>query len=58
MRKLARELNLLNRANFNIPTSNPYQLSGTTLRVNPDAGKITSTRTSARQIQFGLRFTF
>ena len=50
--------NLLNRPNFNAPVANPYQLSGTTLRVNPDAGKITSTRTSARQIQFGLRFTF
>jgi len=53
--------NLLNRVNYWIPASpadRAYQLSGTTLRVNPNAGVITSTRTSARQIQFGLRFTF
>jgi len=50
--------NLLNRANYWIPNAQPFQLSGTTLRVNPNAGVITSTRTSARQIQFGLRFTF
>lgn len=53
--------NMLNRANYWIPSApgdQAYQLSGTTLRVNPNAGKITKTRTSARQIQFGLRFTF
>jgi len=50
--------NLFNRPNFNAPVANPYQLSGTTLRVNPNAGVITGTRTNARQIQFGLRFTF
>ena len=49
--------NLLNRANFNTPnlivftpptTSNPTGLSGT-------AGAITSTSTTSRQIQFGLK---
>ena len=50
--------NLFNRPNFSIPPANPFQLSGTTLRVNPNVGKIRTTRTSARQIQFGLRFTF
>ncbi len=49
--------NLLNRTNFNIPnlivftpptTANPTGLSGT-------AGAITSTSTSSRQIQFGLK---
>jgi hypothetical protein len=50
--------NLLNRANFNTPnlivftpptTANPTGLSGT-------AGAITSTSTTARQVQFGLKF--
>jgi hypothetical protein len=50
--------NMLNRVNYWIPDAQPYQLAGTTLRANPSAGTITSTRTSARQIQFGLRFTF
>jgi hypothetical protein len=49
--------NLLNRANFNTPnlivftpptTSNPTGLSGT-------AGAITSTSTTSRQVQFGLK---
>ena len=49
--------NLLNRANFNTPnlivftpptTTNPTGLSGT-------AGAITSTSTTARQVQFGLK---
>jgi hypothetical protein len=53
--------NLFNRVNFNIPTGaalNPYRLVGSRLEQNPVAGQITETRTSARQIQFGLRFTF
>jgi hypothetical protein len=50
--------NLLNRANFNTPNlivftpptaANPSGLSGT-------AGAITSTSTTARQLQFGLKF--
>jgi len=50
--------NLLNRANFNTPylivftpptASNPTGLSGT-------AGAVTSTSTTSRQVQFGLKF--
>lgn len=50
--------NLLNRANFNTPnlivftpptTANPTGLSGT-------AGAITSTTTTSRQVQFGVKF--
>jgi len=44
--------NLLNRANFNTPnliTFTPTGVSGT-------AGAITSTSTTARQVQFGLKF--
>jgi hypothetical protein len=43
--------NLLNRANFNTPSLivfTPSELSGT-------AGAITSTSTTARQVQFGLK---
>jgi hypothetical protein len=49
--------NILNRANFNTPNlivftpptaTNPTGLSGT-------AGAITSTSTSSRQVQFGLK---
>ena len=50
--------NLFNRPNFNIPNLSPYRQVGSRLEVNPRAGQITSTRTSARQIQFGLRFSF
>ena len=47
-----------NRPNFNIPNLSPYRQVDSRLEVNPTAGQITSTRTTARQIQFGLRFTF
>ncbi len=53
--------NLFNRPNFSIPDAAglmPYRQTGTRLEVNPSAGQITSTRTTARQIQFGLRFSF
>jgi hypothetical protein len=56
--------NLFNRVNLNIPFGSggaglqPYRLVGSRLEENPRAGEITETRTSARQIQFGLRFTF
>ena len=46
--------NIANRANFNLP--NPIVFSGAT--TSPSAGKITSTTTSSRQIQFGLKLTF
>jgi len=43
--------NLLNRANFNLPNAVVFTPSG----VSPTAGAITSTSTTARQIQFGLK---
>jgi len=46
--------NLTNRANFNLP--NPVVFSGNT--ISPSAGQITSTTTTSRQIQFGLKLMF
>jgi len=46
--------NIANRANFNLP--NPLVFSGST--ISPSAGKITSTTTTSRQIQFGLKLMF
>jgi hypothetical protein len=46
--------NIANRANFNLP--NPLIFSGNT--ISASAGKITSTTTSSRQIQFGLKLIF
>ena len=43
--------NLLNRANFNQPNEVVFTPSG----VSPTAGLITSTSTTARQVQFGLK---
>ena len=43
--------NLLNRANFNTPNLVVFTPSG----VSPTAGVITSTSTTSRQIQFGLK---
>jgi hypothetical protein len=43
--------NLLNRANFNQPNAVVFTPSG----VSPTAGVITSTTTTSRQIQFGLK---
>ncbi|HXG23635.1 MAG TPA: carboxypeptidase regulatory-like domain-containing protein [Chthonomonadales bacterium] len=47
--------NVLNRANFSNPNLRPFDSRG---RVSGTAGKITSTTTTARQIQFGLKFLF
>ncbi|HYR82538.1 MAG TPA: TonB-dependent receptor [Terriglobia bacterium] len=47
--------NLFNRANFGIPNITVYDRNG---RVRSDVGQITSTTTSARQIQLALRFLF
>jgi carboxypeptidase family protein/TonB-dependent receptor-like protein len=43
--------NLLNRANFNTPNAVTFTPSG----VSPTAGLITSTSTTSRQVQFGLK---
>lgn len=43
--------NILNRANFNTPNVIVFTPSG----VSPTAGKITSTSTTARQVQFALK---
>jgi hypothetical protein len=50
----AETFNLLNRSNFGIPSGTVF--SGTA--INPVAGVITSTATTSRQIQFGLKLTF
>ena len=50
----AEGFNVANRANFNLP--NPIIFSGNS--ISPSAGKITSTTTSSRQIQFGLKLMF
>jgi len=47
--------NLFNRPNFGAPNSIIVNSNGT---VNQARGQITSTRTSARQIQLALRYTF
>ena len=47
--------NILDRANFNTPNVILATLSGTTPVPNPAAGAVTSTSTSSRQIQFGLK---
>ena len=47
----AEVFNLLNRANFNLPNAVVLTPSG----VSPTAGQITSTSTTSRQVQFGLK---
>jgi hypothetical protein len=53
----AEVFNLLNRANFNTPNLiTDVLLPGSTTPVqSPSAGLITSTSTTSRQIQFGLK---
>jgi hypothetical protein len=46
--------NLLDRANFGTPDMTAF-ING---EVNPTAGRITSTRSPARQVQLGVRWTF
>ena len=46
--------NVLNHANFNTPNAVVFTPSG----VSPTAGVITSTSTTSRQIQFGLKLLF
>jgi hypothetical protein len=47
--------NILNRANFRNPSSSAFDGQA---RASNTAGRITSTATTARQIQFGLKLTF
>ncbi len=47
--------NLFNRANFAIPQRRVLTATGATIG---NAGRITSTTTSSRQIQFALKLTF
>jgi hypothetical protein len=47
--------NLFNRANFGLPQQTVFNANGT---VREDAGRITSTSTSARQIQLGAKFVW
>ncbi|MBI4447309.1 MAG: TonB-dependent receptor [Acidobacteria bacterium] len=47
--------NLFNRANFGLPSTAIFNANRT---IRGDAGQITSTRTTSRQIQFGLRLAW
>jgi hypothetical protein len=47
--------NLLNRANFGAPNATPFTAAG---RPSANFGRITSTDSRARQIQFGLKLYF
>ena len=47
--------NIFNHPNFNLPNLRPFDSQG---RVSTTAGRITSTRGSSRQIQFGLKLIF
>jgi hypothetical protein len=51
----AEMFNVLNRANFGLPNSNPLTATG---QASGSAGVITYTTTSARQLQFALRLNF
>jgi hypothetical protein len=47
--------NLFNRANFGTPQMSPFTTTG---QPDPNAGRITTTRTAARQIQLGVKYIF
>jgi hypothetical protein len=47
--------NLFNRANFGTPQPIVFNANGT---YREDAGRITSTSTSARQMQIGVKFVW
>ena len=47
--------NLFHRPNFALPNFEPFTSRG---RQEPEAGKITATNTTARQIQLALKFIF
>ncbi|MBI4481344.1 MAG: carboxypeptidase regulatory-like domain-containing protein [Acidobacteria bacterium] len=47
--------NIPNRTNFHVPSASVFDSQG---RILPTAGRIRETTTTARQIQFGLKFVF
>jgi hypothetical protein len=47
--------NLLNRANLNTPNLITFTASGATTKTSGTAGAITTTSTTSRQVQFGLK---
>jgi hypothetical protein len=54
--------NLLNRANFGPPNATVFTNGATTAStvpaISPTAGLITTTATTSRQIQFGMKLIF
>ena len=52
----AEMFNLLNRANFSLPSSTIFTNAGG--NPSPSAGRITSTTTTSRQVQFALKIVF
>ena len=51
----AQAFNITNQVNFRVPAASLWQNATTR---NPNAGRITATVTPARQVQFGVKFTF
>lgn len=47
--------NLLNRANFGLPQQSVFNVNAT---IREDAGRITTTATSARQIRLGMKLVW
>jgi hypothetical protein len=54
----AEAFNLLNHTNFGTPNAITFTASGTTFTPSPTAGLISTTVTSSRQMQFGLKLRF
>ncbi len=57
----AEVFNLLNRANFSIPARSNLEIfatAGADAKPLPNVGRITSTATTSRQLQFALRMSF
>ena len=50
--------NVLNRSNFGPPNTTTFSVTPTSTSISPSAGLITTTATSPRQIQFGLKLIF
>ena len=54
----AEVFNLLNRANFSTPNLTVFGGTAAAPTPSPTFGRITSTSTSARQVQLGLKVVF